>query len=77
MSAKTQDKKLQIDILEREVQALHQPFTLLNILASRTDIEALEYCEIQDALQGIESLLYAKLERIEDRIAMLKGVNND
>lgn len=72
MNAKTQDKKLQIDILEREVQALHQPFTLLNILASRTDIEALECCEIQDALKGIESLLYAKLEIIEDRIAMLK-----
>lgn len=74
MSAKTQDKKLQIDILEREVQALHQPFTLLNILAGRTDIEALEPCEIQDALKGIETLLYTQLEIIEDRIAMLKEV---
>ncbi|MFU2048220.1 hypothetical protein [Avibacterium gallinarum] len=77
MNAKTQDKKPHIESLERNIQALHQPITLLNILASRTDIEALEYCEIQDALQGIESLLYAKLEIIEGEIAMLKGVSND
>ncbi|MCW9733167.1 hypothetical protein L5B97_06670 [Avibacterium sp. 20-15] len=77
MNANTKNKTRQFDVLESDIQALHQPITLLNILASRTDIEALEHCEIQDALQGIESLLYAKLEIIEDRIAMLKGGSND
>ncbi|MEH8075261.1 hypothetical protein [Gallibacterium anatis] len=72
MSANTKDKTLQLEVLERDISALHQPITLLNILAGRADIEALEPCEIQDALKGIETLLYAQLEMIEDRIAMLK-----
>ncbi|BFQ92926.1 hypothetical protein [Gallibacterium anatis] len=72
MNANTKDKTLQLEVLERDISALHQPITLLNILAGRTDIEALEPCEIQDALKGIETLLCAQLEMIEDRIAMLK-----
>ncbi|KGQ30221.1 hypothetical protein [Gallibacterium anatis] len=73
MNANTKNKTLQLEVLERDISALHQPITLLNILAGRTDIEALEPCEIQDALKGIEDLLLAHLEIITNRVATMGG----
>ena len=65
--------KFQLKLLNDDIQALHRPITLLNILAGRTDIDTLEPCEIQDALKGIEDLLLSHLEIITNRVATMGG----
>lgn len=65
--------KFQLKLLNNDIQVLHQPATLLNILSSRMDIEELEPCEIQEALKGIERLLYSQIEIITNRVATMGG----
>ncbi|KMK51242.1 hypothetical protein RO21_07185 [[Actinobacillus] muris] len=68
----------QIDLLKSQIKRLWQPATLINVLHTRTDLDSLETCEIQDALKGIGSLLEHQINDIEERLAFILGeeVNN-
>lgn len=67
----------QINLLKSQIKHLWQSATLINVLHTRTDLDSLEVCEIQDALKGIGSLLEHQINDIEERLAFILGEEAD
>lgn len=67
-----------IDSLKWRIERLSQPTTLLNLLHTRTDLERLDPCELEMALQGIENLLNQCIAEITETVTAMFGeeVNN-
>lgn len=68
----------QCDALKMRLDNLSQPATLLNLLHTRTDLERVDPCELEMALQGIESLLNQCIAEITETVTAMFGeeVNN-
>lgn len=72
------DPPFQFELLENLVEHLNEPITMLNVLHSRTALDKLEACELEQILKGIESLLQQQANAIKSRIDFIldKGGDN-
>ncbi|MFQ1014712.1 hypothetical protein [Avibacterium paragallinarum] len=70
----------QLNLLENEIERLHQPATLIHALAHYSDLEKFEPCELEEALKGINVALYQHITSLNNRVDFIKaklGGNND
>ncbi|OOF62375.1 hypothetical protein [Rodentibacter pneumotropicus] len=70
---------LQLNPLKTKISRLWEVSTLINFLHTRTDLEQIEPCEMEQALNGIETLLNQYITEIENSIAfiLVEEVKND
>lgn len=64
---------LQLNPLKTKISRLWEVSTLINFLHTRTDLERIEPCEMEQALNGIETLLNQHITDIENSIAFILG----
>ncbi|AZI13448.1 hypothetical protein ACU6T4_03475 [Avibacterium paragallinarum] len=70
----------QLNLLENEIERLHQPATPIHALAHYSDLEKFEPCELEEALKGINVALYQHITSLNNRVDFIKaklGGNND
>ncbi|TID23265.1 hypothetical protein JO83_06840 [Avibacterium paragallinarum] len=74
------DLAFQLGLLERDIKNLHQPATLIHALAHYSDLDKFGYCELEEALKGINTALYNHINSLNHRLNFIKeklGVSND
>ncbi|MFU2088769.1 hypothetical protein [Avibacterium avium] len=73
------DLAFQLGLLESDIENLHQPATLIHALAHYSDLDKFDYCELEEALKGINTALYNHINSLNHRLNFIKeklGVNN-
>lgn len=64
---------LQLNPLKNKISRLWEVSTLINFLHTRTNLEQIEPCEMEQALSGIETLFNQYITEIENSIAFILG----
>ncbi|KGQ38158.1 hypothetical protein JP35_08465 [Gallibacterium anatis] len=69
------DKKglaTQLETLESDIKNLHQVATLIHVLAYYSDLKKFDYCELEEALKGINTALYSRIDSLNRRVNFIK-----
>lgn len=67
------DLTFQLKRLEKNIEGLHQPATLIHALVRSSGIEQLEPCELEECLKGINIALYHYINEINEQVQFIKG----
>ncbi|WP_439238933.1 hypothetical protein [Lonepinella sp. BR2919] len=66
----------QIDTLEQRINQLFQSVCLIYVMR-KSNLDTMEACEIENALQGIENLLQGSIDELNDCVDLFRKAVND
>ncbi|WP_386686067.1 MULTISPECIES: hypothetical protein [unclassified Lonepinella] len=65
----------QIDTLEQRINQLFQSVCLIYVMR-KSNLDTMEACEIENALQGIENLLQGSIDELNDCVDLFRKAVN-